>query len=249
MLLQPARGGSGPNGLAERLEALLADAIDFTQLVDRAKSPVGLAEIDYPARERGTNSVEGLQLLDGGRRQAQRRLRARRARVRLRPGRYCPASTSATGGHDDLLAVGDRGREIDRCKIGPAQEATRLVDGRVDSCPGGHLVEPRPPDGPRHMNEESPGTTARRAWRRIAAPRRVQRVRSFAGPARGAPLVDGHRTHATVVAATGAQQARATHHQHDGRHDVGEVPAVRDLGHLRHARRRSPTPGGGGVTI
>ena len=85
--------GSGRDRFAERREALLADAFDVTQLVDRAKAPLLVAELHDPLGQRRPDPVELVQLVDGGRRQAE--LRPTRRCGGPRPGPRRPAPPRA----------------------------------------------------------------------------------------------------------------------------------------------------------
>src|SRR5213076_125411 len=62
-----ARDGGRPRSRLKRLlqllEALVADPVDLTQLVDRAEAPVRLPVLDDPLGQRGPDPVEGVELV------------------------------------------------------------------------------------------------------------------------------------------------------------------------------------------
>src|SRR5207302_6509518 len=83
--LSPAR--SRYDRLAQRREPLLADPRNLPQLVDRAKAAVRLPVLDDALGQGRPDPVERLELLGGGRGEADRpRGRTGRASARTRPG-------------------------------------------------------------------------------------------------------------------------------------------------------------------
>src|SRR4051812_22256311 len=72
--------GSRLHRLAECRVALVADPVDLAQLLDRAEAAMSVAVLDDPARERRPDAVEGVELLDGGCREADRLRRGARRR-------------------------------------------------------------------------------------------------------------------------------------------------------------------------
>src|SRR2546421_1738637 len=109
----------------EGVELLLADARDLHQVLDAAERPVLVTVIDDLLREHGTDPRQVLEVGLG--RAVDVHLAAgllRRPTTRRGCGRCLPLLR-----HNHLLAVDERPREIDRLRLGVAQEAAGRAHG------------------------------------------------------------------------------------------------------------------------
>ena len=110
--------------LAQGREALLADAVDLVQLVERREAALGIAVLDDPLGEGRADAVQLLELLGGGAGQAELDPGSGARPARAGPARASRSRRAGNSGpsrcrNDDLLPVGQPSRQVDRGQLGP----------------------------------------------------------------------------------------------------------------------------------
>jgi len=140
---------------------------------------MGGAVGDDPARGDLADSREGVELLDRGGVEVDRRARLSRgaglrAPAHLAGGARGPGQRGhglAVARNADLLAVGDPARQVDRLELGPGRRAAGRLDGVHDPAAGRQPDESRAAHPPHHVHGDLAGASG--------------------GPARATPVVAG----------------------------------------------------------
>jgi hypothetical protein len=182
-----------------------ANAAHLVELVQRPEAAVLGAVVEDPLSQRRPDAVQRLQLLERGRVEVHRRLRAARCSRRHADDRL------AAAGHHHLLAVGQPGGEVQTGQVGAAG-GPRLAHGVQHPRTGRQPVDARAPHRPHHVHDHNRRLGLGR-HRRRAHGRRIARggAAGLAAPAdhqhhhrhdrvEGQPL-RGDREHATMIAA------------------------------------------------